>query len=88
LEEAIYREVYEETKLTIQVGLVVRIYANRDQVPKRQTFQSVYLSDYLSGEVQLNQTEHDAYKWLNYGEIGSIDTIDFLRDLIRSYTPT
>ncbi|MFC1902593.1 NUDIX domain-containing protein [Chloroflexota bacterium] len=87
LEEAIYREVYEETKLSIQVGRVVRIYANRDQVPKRQTFQAVYLAVYLSGEVQLNPSEHDMYQWLSYSDIADLDAIDFLVDLIKSYIP-
>lgn len=87
VEEAIYREVTEETGLTIRVGRVVHIYANRDQLPDRQTFQAVYLCKYIGGEVNLNPSEHDMYQWMDYNDIASIDMIDFLRDLIKSYNP-
>ena len=88
LEKAIYREVFEETKLSIEVVHVIHVYSNRDQVPKRQTFQIVYLCKYLSGEVQLNPSEHDKCQWLNYSDIRNIETIDFLSDLVKSYNPT
>lgn len=85
LEEAIHREVSEETGLTIRVGRVVYIYANRDQLPHRQTFQAVYLSKYIAGEVHLNPSEHNTFQWIDYDDIAKIDTIDFLRELVKSY---
>jgi 8-oxo-dGTP diphosphatase len=88
LEDAIHREINEETKLSINIRRVVHVYSNRDQIPKRQTFQVVYLCTYLSGEVQLNPLEHDEYQWLNYADITNLDAIDFLSDLVKSYTPT
>ena len=88
LEETIHREVSEETKLAIQVGRVVYVYANRDQLPLRQTFQAIYLCKYKDGEVRLNPSEHDKYQWLNYDDIAHIDMIDFLRELVKSYHPT
>ena len=88
LEEAICREVSEETGLTIQVGRVVYVYANRDQLPVRQTFQAVYLCRYKGGEVRLDPSEHDTYEWLDYNDIASVDMIDFLRELVKSYHPT
>jgi 8-oxo-dGTP diphosphatase len=87
LEEAIYREVSEETGLSIQVGRVIYVYSNRDQLPVRQTFQAVYLCKYKSGEVHLNLSEHDMYQWLDYDDIASVDMIDFLRELVKSYHP-
>ena len=69
------------------MGRVVYIYANRDQLPNRQTFQAVYLCKYIDGRVQLNPSEHDMFKWLGYDEIANIDAIDFLRELVRSYHP-
>ena len=88
LEDAIYREVSEETGLTVQVGRVIYVYANRDQLPVRQTFQAVYLCNYKGGEVHLNPSEHDMYQWLNYNGIASVDMIDFLRELVNSYHPS
>jgi 8-oxo-dGTP diphosphatase len=87
LEDAIYREVSEETGLTIQIGHVVYVYANQDQLPVRQTFQIVYLGKYKGGEVRLNPSEHDMYQWLNYSDISSVNMIDFLRELVKSYRP-
>jgi len=88
LEEAIYREVNEETGLRIQVGHVIYVYANRDQLPIRQTFQTVYLCKYKSGEARLIPSEHDMYQWLDYSNIASLDMIDFLRELVKSFRPS
>jgi len=84
LEDAVYREINEETELKIQIGRVIYIYANRDQLPVRQTFQVVYLCKYKGGNVHLNPTEHDMYQWSNYGDIANVDMIDFLRELVKS----
>ena len=85
VEDAIRREVSEETGLAIQVRHVVYVYSNRDQLPVRQTFQIVYLCKYRSGEVRLNPSEHDMYLWLDYSDIAGLDMIAFLRELTRSY---
>lgn len=87
LEQTIRREVTEETTLVINVGRVIFVYANRDQFPVRQTFQAVYRCEYLSGDVQLNPSEHDLYEWLIYDDIAELDTIGFLRELIHGYCP-
>ena len=88
LEDTIHREVYEETKLSINIKHVIHVYSNRDQIPKRQTFQVVYLCKYISGEVQLNPSEHDEYNWLKYFDISNLETIGFLSDLVKSFNPT
>ena len=88
LEETIKREVAEETSLTLDVGHIVFAYANRDQLPVRQTFQVVYHCEYLSGVVRLDPSEHDAYEWLDYDDIEHVDAIDFLRELVQKYRPT
>jgi 8-oxo-dGTP diphosphatase len=87
LEEAIHREVNEETGLEIQIARVIYVYSNRDQIPVRQTFQAVYLCKFSQGEIRLNPSEHDSYKWLNYDNIASLDVIDFLRELVKAYHP-
>lgn len=87
IEQAIKREVQEETRLTINVGKVIHIYSNRDQIPNRQTFQAIYKCDYLNGEVIIDDSEHEKYEWVDYGDIAEIDAIDFLKDLLKTYTP-
>jgi 8-oxo-dGTP pyrophosphatase MutT (NUDIX family) len=85
--EAIYREIKEETSLEIDIGKVVYIYTNRDQIPVRQTFQAVYLCKHKSGKIHLNPLEHDMHKWVSYDDIANFDTIDFLRELVKTYHP-
>jgi len=87
LEEAITREVREETDLSINIGRVIYVYANRDQLPVRETFQIVYQCKSDEGEVRLNPSEHDMFRWLTYSDISKIDTIDFLRELTKSFHP-
>lgn len=87
MEEAIFREVKEETGLEIKIGNVIYVYANKDQVPVRQTFQAIYLCKYKSGEVRLNPSEHDMHRWLSYDDIANLDAIDFLRELVKFYRP-
>lgn len=88
VEEAIFREVKEETTLEIEISKVIFLYSNRDQVPIRETFQSVYSSNYKSGKVSLDPMEHDMYEWVSYAEIANHDLIDFLRELVKNYKPT
>jgi 8-oxo-dGTP diphosphatase len=88
LEEALYREVVEETKLLINIHHVLHIYSNRNQLPIRQDFQAVYLCSFLSGNIELNPAEHEQYQWLDYPNISKLDTISFLSDLLTNYVPT
>lgn len=88
LEDAIFREVEEETGLKVDIGRVVYVYTNRDQLPIRQTFQVVCLCKSTNNEIRLNPLEHDMYEWLYYNDIANIDAIDFLRELVKSYSPT
>lgn len=88
VEDAVYREVKEETRLEIEVGNIIYIYANRDQLPVRQTFQAVYACRYKDGEIRLNPSEHDMFLWLNYKDIANLDMIDFLRGLVKSHQLT
>ena len=82
IEAALLREVSEETKLRIKVIRPIHIYTNLDQFPKRQTFQVVFLCDYIDGDINLSIFEHKEFKWLPWDEIKKLDTIAFLTDLI------
>jgi 8-oxo-dGTP diphosphatase len=84
VEDALKREVAEETGVTVSVGRVLYIYTNLSQLPVRQTFQTVYLCHYLEGEVMLDPEEHDQYIWLRKDQMYDIDAIAFLRAFIHS----
>lgn len=66
IEEAISREVFEETGLLIEINQLIYLYSNLDQVPKRQTFQAVYRCQYIQGEVETNPREHDVFQWCEW----------------------
>lgn len=82
VEQAVVREVMEETKLKIDVGRVLYIYTNLDQLPDRQTCQTIYYCKYVNGTVTLNPDEHDNYSWVSKEEISKMDTIPFLKAFI------
>ena len=88
VEQALTREVFEETGLSINIERLIYLYSNIDQVPKRQTFQAVYSCQYVYGEVKIDQKEHDDFQWCNWDKISSLDTIDFLTSLIRKAKET
>lgn len=85
VENALEREIKEETSLIIKPIKPIYVYSNLDQVPKRQTAQIIYLCKYISGEVVLNPEEHDEFKWVDYNELKNHKNISFLEALIRNY---
>jgi len=87
VEQAVIREVKEETGLEIVVNKVIYIYSNINQVPQRQDFQVVYDCLYIDGEVSINHREHETHRWTKYSEIENLDTIDFLKELLKNYSP-
>ena len=84
IDESLIREVTEETKLKIEIDRVIYIYTNLDQIPRKQTFQSIYLCNYISGNIQLNPDEHDKFEWVEKDDLKNFDSIAFLKDFIDS----
>ena len=79
MEEALKRELKEETNLTVRVDKVLYIYSNLSQLPKKQVFQAVYLCDYIDGEIKINPEEHDQYTWMKKEQLPALDAIAFLK---------
>ncbi len=85
IEEGLLREVKEETGLVVEIQRLLFIYTNLDQYPERQTFQVVYLCNYIEGHVILNPIEHDSFMWVNKLELVNIkESIDFLEKFISN----
>lgn len=84
VEDAIHREVMEETSLVIAIRAPLLIYANRDQLPLRQTFQAIYACDYVAGSVALNPDEHCDFKWVSLDELSRFDKIALLDALLQN----
>jgi mutator protein MutT len=86
VEEALVREVLEETKLTVMPLQPIFVYSNLSQLPKRQTIQIVYSCALLRGQIVLQPEEHDDYRWVGLNELAALNCIAFLRSLIDSNT--
>jgi 8-oxo-dGTP diphosphatase len=78
LEEALIREVDEETKLKIDIERLIYAYTNRATLPERQTFQTVFFCRYVDGDVQLDPADHDEFTWATKSEIDELDAMAFL----------
>lgn len=78
LEDALIREVYEETKLKVEVHRLLYAYTNLATLPERQTFQTVYLCQYLGGEIELDPLDHDQFAWVPKADIDRLDAMAFL----------
>lgn len=83
VEEALIRELKEETSLKIKPLQPIYAYTNLSQLPNRQTVQIVYTSKYEGGSIKLNPLEHDDYEWVDYSEIKNFKCIAFLDELIK-----
>lgn len=86
IENALIREVKEETGLIVKVLSPLYIYSNLSQLPNKQVFQAIYLCDFLDGTIILNPDEHDLFVWIDKAEISKLDTIAFLEDFLRNIT--
>ena len=83
LEQALVREVKEETSLVVVPGQLVHAYADVASYPARLTVQCVFLCEDPGEEITLAPGEHDAYRWLRRQEMEELDVIPFVADLLR-----
>lgn len=83
LEQALVREVKEETSLLVTAGRLIHAYTNVAGYPQRLTVQCVFLCGDPGDEVTLAADEHVDYRWLPRREMETLDAIPFLADLLR-----
>jgi len=85
VEQALIREVKEETNLSVVPIKPIYVYTELAHLPDIQLVQIVYKCVYDGGEIVLNPEEHDKYQWIAYGDIGKFKCIAFLENLLRNY---
>ncbi|WP_329176485.1 MULTISPECIES: NUDIX hydrolase [unclassified Streptomyces] len=78
LEDALVREVHEETKIKVDIEHLLYAYTNLATLPERQTFQTVFLCRYMGGDVELDPADHDQFVWASKSEIDGLDAMAFL----------
>ena len=86
VEQALVREVKEETNIIISPIKPIYVYSDLSWVPNRQLFQIIYKCTYNGGDIILDPEEHDEYKWVDYEDIGNLKCIAFLENLMKNYS--
>ena len=79
-DEALIREVKEETNLDVKVGDFCE--AVQDDYPHKRTVQLIMYSKDISGEVKISD-EHDDWMWADIDEIKTLDITPSLEKIIE-----
>ena len=79
-DEALIREVKEETNLNVKVGDFCE--AVQDDYPHKRTVQLIMYSKDITGDVEISD-EHDDWKWASVDEIKSLDITSSLEKIIK-----
>ncbi len=79
-DEALIREVKEETDLDVKVGDFCE--AVQDDYPHKRTVQLIMYSKDITGEVKISD-EHDDWMWASADEIKSLDITSSLEKIIE-----
>lgn len=84
LEEAVVREVWEETGISIVPGEIAGYVTF--ELPEKKVIAIVYDGGYIASEVKLSH-EHTEYSWIPLGEILGMHTLPhYFRDFFRRFT--
>lgn len=66
VEEALHREVAEETGLQVILEGPILTTTNLTQLPDRQTVQILYRCHPLARDIRLEPAEHDHFAWITH----------------------
>ena len=85
VEDALTREVREETNICISPIKPIYVHTDLSQAPQNHIIQIVYKCAYTGGDIALRPDEHDEYRWIPYNDINKFHCIAFLENLSRRY---
>lgn len=81
-EEALGREIFEETSLKVEIGKPIFVHTIVQKNVRHQ-FWIIYECRYLGGEVKLNPGEHSKFQWVDWEEVKNLNRIVFLEELCK-----
>jgi len=86
VEEAVLREVFEETSLKTKVYLPVGVYSRPDRDPRGHTVSCVFILSRVSGKAKAGD-DAAAVKWLSSKEPGELafDHAEILKDAVKLF---
>jgi len=84
VEEAVVREVLEETSLVTKVHLPVGVYSRPDRDPRGHTISCVFILSRISGKAKAGD-DAAAVKWLSWKRPGKLafDHAEILKDAVK-----
>jgi 8-oxo-dGTP diphosphatase len=83
-ENALVREVYEETSLKIEILDILSISSGVNKVKRNQYITIVYICNYVSGSVSINSENID-YEWVDADKADKHEKIYYLKEAIEKY---
>ncbi len=85
VEDAVKREVFEETGLETKIKKIIGVYSDPNRDPRGHTVTIVYLLDIIGGDLKSNDDASDA-KFFNFKALPnlSFDHNIIIKDTIRS----
>lgn len=82
VDDALRREVREESGLEIRVSGPITVHTTLSGLPTRQNVTILYRCQYVSGDVTLNPEEHQAFDWKTWAEIKAMgNKIHWLQEM-------
>jgi len=88
LQKSLQREVREETKLEIKVGIPfmawIDIFPSHHIFAGKKAYCIAYRCDYVSGQVVLSN-EHDSFSWVTKDDFKSVDDGTSYFDILAKY---
>ena len=70
-EDAVVREVFEETGMKITIRSLLGVYSDPHRDPRRHTVTVAYLVDYINGALHAGDDAHDV-KYFKYNELPAL----------------
>lgn len=83
-QEALKREIVEETGLSVSVSNPFNVFTFKKDTGEFKVG-ITFLCDYLSGEVKLSH-EHSDFRWIDPKEFAGMESVPSLHDEIARYT--
>lgn len=78
-EQALKREVTEETNLDIEILDIIRAWNNIDNEDGRILYGITYAARYIGGSITLSD-EHETSQWVDIKDIASADLPSWIKD--------
>ena len=83
-EEAVVREVYEETSLRVAVDRPFDTFHLFRGAERQETIGITFRCLHVDGEVRLSE-EHDAFRWVKLSDLSGVTTIPPIESCFRKY---